>query len=58
MFLQLLEMDLSTNQLDGSLPETWSNLTSVSPDFFAIIVLLVVAVLVTFIKELIQSVEP
>ena len=30
-WLQLKELDLSRNELEGSLPEAWGNLTSVSP---------------------------
>lgn len=30
LLLQLKELDVSSNALEGSLPEIWSNLTSVS----------------------------
>lgn len=31
LFMQLHELSLAHNQLVGSLPEAWSNLTNVSP---------------------------
>ena len=39
--MQLTDLSLGSNQLDGSLPEAWGNLTKVSPVFDDLVLLVV-----------------